>query len=176
MLELHAHPYSENPRSKVFVTSEISDDNLIISYNVEANDLNLNKDFNEKNWDNWGLWEHDVVEAFIQKDNPNNHYLELQVSPLNQKFALMVYKPREAFEKIIELPVKTKANITKGGFKASFEIPLTVIPGKGSMVKGNLHACLGKSHEREYFSLKLNPEAKPDFHRPEYFSDIGNSI
>ena len=48
---------------------------------------------------NWGLWNKDVIEAFLQLRTDENDlaapYLEIQVSPLKQPFALIIKEPRK---------------------------------------------------------------------------------
>jgi hypothetical protein len=88
---------------------------------------------------NWGLWNNDVVEAFLQlrarPDDLRAPYLEVQVSPRNQPFALVVTEPEE----------------------------LT-----GTLLYGGFFACLD-ADPREFFALAPNPEPAPDFHRPDLF-------
>lgn len=174
MLELQAHPSSGPSAFRVFASFEVKKQSVIVDFDVHADSLNISNEFNKENWDNPGLWDFDVVEVFIQKKSSANHYLELQVSPADQKFALLVKTPREDYEKVIKLASKAVATRTDSGFKASFNIELKDIPGEGEEIFANFHACLGKKDSRSYFSYKLNEGKQADFHRPEFFERIGS--
>jgi hypothetical protein len=120
---------------------------------------------------NWGLWNKDVVEAFLQlRSNPLDlkaPYLEIQISPLNQPFALIITEPRKTFHapKMLDLvhEVSLDGKLWKASFKLSLPDDL-----KGTHLYGGFFACL--EHEpREFYALEPNPELNPDFHRPELF-------
>lgn len=115
---------------------------------------------------NWGLWEEDVVEVFLQKKGSRS-YLELQLSPKSDVFALIVEKPREKFYFPQKLNIKT--NVSKGEF--SLEVPIKDIPGEGDMIMGNCFACLGQK-QQSYYALNINTEKAPDFHRPDLFVEL----
>ena len=113
---------------------------------------------------NWGLWEFDVVEFFYRKPS-EQEYHELQVSPLNQKFHLNIIKPREIFYSPIEFYWSGQVECVEDTWLTQIQIP-----HNGSEIEGNFHAMLGDPNKsRHYFSYKVNPQAQPDFHRPEYF-------
>ncbi|MBY0516692.1 MAG: hypothetical protein K2P81_07285 [Bacteriovoracaceae bacterium] len=124
---------------------------------------------------NWELWNFDVVEAFLQlRNHPNDihaPYVEIQVSPLNQKLALVILKPRVSFFTPLNLDFTSQTQ--KSDSKWSTQIKLTLpsaLLSQGELW-GGLFACLG-SHERSYLALNPNPEDKPDFHRPELFKKL----
>jgi hypothetical protein len=130
---------------------------------------------------NWGLWNHDVVEAFIQVRNSVEEiqapYLEIQVSPLNQGFNLIILEPRKVFYTPLDLKFHhtTKLFETEAafGFQANLSIEL---PWRGKFYFGNFFACLGHGDSREYFALNPNKDEKPDFHRPELFVNLPESL
>lgn len=173
MLELQAHPVNQAPLSKVTVAHEMSSHLLKVSFNVITPTLFTESKFSLDHWDNWGLWDYDVVEVFLTRAKDLAPYLELQLSPLGHKFALLISRPREDYEKIKNLDVQTTTQMTSDGFKAEFSIPLEIIPGDSKEIMGNFHACLGKESSREFFAWNLNPESTPDFHRPDFFQLIG---
>ena len=155
------------------VDMKYTEGTLLVEFQVKSSALHLNKDFSESGWGNMGLWEFDVVEVFLQRKNPDNHYLELEISPLGQKLAILIKKPRKDFG-IVELEhTQASAEITSEGFRASFQIKDSDIPGGGKEILGNAHACLGREH-RNHFSLFEGEVGKPDFHRPEFFQNIEN--
>jgi hypothetical protein len=125
---------------------------------------------------NWGLWNKDVVEAFLQlrshKDDLTAPYLEVQVSPLNQPFALIITEPRKIYAapKILDFfhEVSVEGRSWKTAMKLTLPSDLV-----GAEVYGGFFACLDQG-PREYFALEPNSELNPDFHRPELFLPLGN--
>ncbi len=125
---------------------------------------------------NWGLWNTDVVEAFLQlRENENDlkaPYLEIQVSPLNQPFALVITEPRKTFFLPRKLALTTESAVEGRIWKArlSVELPEEI---KGEHLYGGFFSCLGLGEgQREFYALNSNPETNPDFHRPELFVSL----
>jgi hypothetical protein len=120
---------------------------------------------------NWGLWNTDVVEAFLQLREHDQDfkapYLEIQVSPLNQPFALIITEPRKTYFAPTSLEFRTEVALTEKIWTGTMEI---VLPSdlKGEQLYGGFFACLSQG-PREYYALEPNPEVNPDFHRPELF-------
>lgn len=123
---------------------------------------------------NWGLWNHDVVEAFLQlrsdAQDVNAPYLEIQVSPLNQPFALVIVEPRKKFHAPASLMFETSAVVEGRGWSGSMKVTLPA-ELSGEYLYGGFFSCLSND-PREYFALMPNPEAAPDFHRPELFISL----
>ncbi len=126
---------------------------------------------------NWGLWNNDVVEAFLQlRSHPGDlkaPYLEVQVSPLNQPFALVVTEPRKVFAPPKSLELTHSISVDGRRWDAALTV---VLPPElvGKDLYGGFFACLDKD-PREYFAIEPNPEANPDFHRPELFISLGTA-
>ena len=125
---------------------------------------------------NWGLWNKDVVEAFLQlrtyENDINAPYLEIQVSPLNQPFALIITEPRVTFFPPEKLELTTESSSEGRVWKASLviELPKEL---NGDILYGGCFSCLALSDgTREYYSVQPNPEHTPDFHRPELFLNL----
>lgn len=123
---------------------------------------------------NWGLWNKDVVEAFLQlRSNDTDFkapYLEVQVSPLNQPFALIITEPRKTFFAPAKLEFKTSVSISDKQWNSHFELTLPT-ELKGDKLFGGFFSCL--HHDpREYYALEPNLEQSPDFHRPELFQNL----
>lgn len=153
---------------------QISGRTLTFNFTVSKRDSSefcANPEFGEDYSKNWGLWETDVVEAFIQlrshPDEVTAPYLEIQLSPLNQPFALLIQKPREVFDYPKNLDFKHESTGEDRTWRAKLEVTLPE-ELKGDHLYLGLFACLGIG-EREYFALIPNPESNPDFHRPELF-------
>jgi hypothetical protein len=125
-----------------------------------------------KDWSkNWGLWNKDVVEAFFQlrshAEDFKAPYLELQVSPLNQPFALIITEPRKTFTSPVSLDFSHEVSVENKIWTTSLK--LTIPPDlEGDHLYGGFFSCLDQE-PREYYALEPNPEASPDFHRPELF-------
>ena len=120
---------------------------------------------------NWGLWNKDVVEAFLQlrahEGDLAAPYLEIQVSPLNQPFALIIKEPRKVYYPPEALVLKTEVTLTDKLWTGRMEVELP--PDlSGEQLWGGLFSCLATG-PREYYALHPNPEENPDFHRPELF-------
>lgn len=172
MILLRPHAQNDpNNLSQVMVDIKRDGEYLLANFQVKARDLYLSNDFSQTGWINNGLWNFDVVELFVQRENAKNHYLELEVSPKGQKVAILVKKPREDFLSVDPRGSDITAEITKKGFNAYFKILVSDIPGDGDLIIGNAHACLGRD-QRSHYSLFEGVKAKPDFHRPDYFQDL----
>jgi len=168
-----AHKANCMHNSQVQVQYEFRNDSLFVHFEVQTEKLHLNPDFTTVGFNNNGLWDYDVVEVFIQKKDDSNHYLEIQCSPLSQKFALLVKKPREVTQSIQSLCSKVSASKNALGFSADFEILFNDIPGHGNELRGNFFSCLGPADAREYFALNINQDDQADFHRPDLFQTLG---
>lgn len=132
----------------------------------------LSDDVYTQDWSkNWGLWNKDVVEAFLQlrsqPDDTKAPYLEIQVSPLNQPFALLISEPRKTFAPPKSLDFTHEVTVEGRQWKAVMKV---ILPSElnGDHLYGGFFACLDEN-PREYFALEPNPEQNPDFHRPELF-------
>lgn len=145
-----------------------------ITYQVQKRDSGAwhsDPNFSNDYMKNWGLWNKDVVEAFLQlRSSPHDlkaPYLEIQVSPENQPFALVIQEPRKAYHAPENLEFKTEAHVDGRLWTGTMEV---VLPPElqGTVLYGGFFACL-TTEPREFFALEPNPEAHPDFHRPELF-------
>lgn len=168
-------PHHANLESNHSVNLEysVASNQVVVEFKVKTDSVNVSDAFSMAGFDNPGLWDFDVVEVFIQRKSQKNHYLELQCSPLGQKFALLVKKPRQETIKIENLNTQFEVSEIGDGFKIKFTIPASDIPGDGSEIYANFFACLGASNSRSYYGLNINSEKKPDYHRPELFKKIG---
>lgn len=125
---------------------------------------------------NWGLWNKDVMEAFLQlRSHPDDlraPYLEIQVSPLNQPFALIITEPRKIFSAPKILDFIHEVQVEGKVWNATLEIKLPE-ELRGTHLFGGFFGCL--DHEpREFYALEPNEEVSPDFHRPDLFLPLGS--
>lgn len=155
------------PRCSLSIDGEVLE--LLFEYEVSGELLTGEKYTDE--YKNWGLWERDVFEVFLTRQSEGDlPYLELQVSPLNQKFALIIDKPRKDWRYPQVCPFESVTEISGGVWKSAFRIPINNIPGESKLIRGNLHGIIGEG--RNHFSLNENKEAAPDFHRPDLFVEL----
>lgn len=123
---------------------------------------------------NWELWNFDVVETFLQlrqeASDVQAPYLELQVSPIGQALQLIILKPRVSFYTPLALEMNVQSRLEGDRWATEVELELPAEFSDG-VLWGGMFACLGAS-ERGFYSLNPNPEAKPDFHRPELFTKL----
>lgn len=150
---------------------------VVIDFQVQKRDASAwltDPKFSQDWTQNWGLWNHDVVEVFLQlrktADDLKAPYLEIQVSPANQPFALIITEPRKTFFPPAILDFKTSVETSGRSFTAHMEV---LLPAElsGELLFGGAFACLSQN-PREYFALEVNPEVNPDFHRPELFQAL----
>jgi hypothetical protein len=170
---LKRHPFSLEKNHDVVVKLNKKKDSLDICFEVsnKLNKWNTDKSFDDLPMRNWGLWENDVVEVFLQprstKKDYKAPYLELQVSPLNQRFQLFIFDPRKVFfTPLVEFFASTSI-IENNKWTLNFSIPK--FWDEKNLYVG-LFACLGK--KREFYSANLNKESRPDFHRPDLFINV----
>ena len=125
--------------------------------------------------ENWGLWEHDVVELFLQPrpypDVTSGPYLELQLSPLGQPFALVVEEPARRYGAPATLAFLRENSLREDFWRVRVAVQ---VPGyaPGAPLFGNLTACLGPEGARIYWGLTLNEDGEVDFHRPAGFVQL----
>jgi hypothetical protein len=174
MQKLQSH--SSNPSSdfEVHVDYRIQEKQVIVQFDVKATTSNVSTEYCDESLSNIGLWNHDVVEVFIQKKSELNHYLELQVSPLSQKFALLVKEPRKSTDPVDYIQSEISSVVNESGFSAKFLIHTSDIPGDSDEIYANFFSCLGPKDDRSYFALNINTETEPDYHRPDLFKYIGS--
>lgn len=133
-----------------------------------------NQNFQAESKKNWGLWNYDVVEVFLQPrleiTYTHTPYIELQVSPLNQGFNLVIIEPRQIYYTPLDLRFFHETVLTETNERYIWNTKLTLeLPFYSKYLFGNCFACLGQGENREYFGLNLKPGVSPDFHRPDYF-------
>lgn len=164
----------EFPGHRLKVNWQREDDKVVIEFEVQKRFAHpwLSDPLMTNDWSkNWGLWNKDVVETFLQlRSTPEDidaPYLEIQVSPLNQPFALIITEPRKTYFPPKTLNFKTEVNVTEKLWTGKMEV---ILPDelKGKNLYGGFYACLS-TDPREFYALDPNSESTPDFHRPDLF-------
>lgn len=171
MHTLNAHCSNKELNYQVSFELSTTDDFIDIQFQVlSKKEPYISNEFKDNSFDNWGLWDFDVVEVFLTYNK--KEYIELQVSPLNQNFALKIIEPREIYNRPDDLEFKSDVVSNCYNWNTKLRINKSLIPGHETDHKifGNLHAILGQ--DREHYSYNVNTESKPDFHRIDLFKEL----
>ncbi len=117
-----------------------------------------------------GLWERDVVEAFIGSDPDDpNHYTEFEVAPNNMKLDLRLKLPERDFAWSSGFQTHVTVDAGRHIWIATMAIPLKALadspPRPGTRWRINLFRCDSANHA----FLAWRPTLKSTFHVPERF-------
>jgi hypothetical protein len=131
---------------------------------------NVNSNFSYDYRKNWELWNWDVLEAFVQlRRNASDFeapYLELQISPENKAFSLIILKPRVSFYTPLDLKIHSEVSLSGNLWSMNCEVELPDVL-RGHELFAGLFACLGA--HRVYYAPTKWPNAPLDFHQPQHF-------
>lgn len=153
------------------VRYSLTDDTLIVTYEVTTRDINPEKMADTE------IYNGNVVELFIcttarPAQTPRPYY-EFEVSPYNQELQVLIDKNGKFNEKWSTAEFKYSATIQpeRPGWDAAMEIPLKDLAWNGdpATLAGNAFAILGAKGARRFYSAYLPPQQKPNFHEPSFF-------
>jgi hypothetical protein len=153
------------------VRYSLTDDTLIVTYEVTTRDINPEKMSDAE------IYNGNVVELFIcttarPAQTPRPYY-EFEVSPYNQELQVLIDINGKFNEKWNTGKFKHSAAIQAGrpGWDAVMEIPLKELDWKGNpaTITGNAFAILGAKGVRRFYSAYLPRQQKPNFHQPKFF-------
>jgi predicted TIM-barrel fold metal-dependent hydrolase len=120
-----------------------------------------------------GLWDRDVVEAFIGSDWDHiNRYTEFEVAPTNEKLDLILDLPARDFE--WSSGFESRVTIDEGSkvWTCEMRIPLKAIsmtaPKAGTRWRLNLYRC----DQAQKAFLAWSPTLQGGFHAPEQFGAL----
>jgi hypothetical protein len=135
---------------------------------------------NEK--EKWGLWERDVVEAFVNPAPERfNHYYEFEVSPNNQWIDLEIDFDKKPFNDAnwdSHFEHATRVDETNHVWTCEMRIPvdafLVRLMRPGMEWRINFYRADGKGgdSQRRFLSWSPLPGGKPSFHQPASFGII----
>ena len=116
----------------------------------------------------FGLWERDVVEAFIASDTNNvRRYTEYEVSPSNERLDVKI--PEKDFAWSSGFESATRVDEERKRWTVEMRIPLSALggvkPAAGGRWRINLYRC---DYANKAF-LAFNPALTGSFHTPERF-------
>lgn len=145
-----------------------SDRYLYLAYDCPFTQLTLFEPKQEK--ERFGLWERDVVEAFIGSDtNDNRHYTEFEVSPTNERLDLVLTRASKDFDWSSRFESATHIDDRTKRWTAEMRVPLAALcdvkPARGTRWRINLYRC---DYANKAF-LALSPTMTGTFHAPERF-------
>jgi hypothetical protein len=117
-----------------------------------------------------GLWERDVIEAFIGADlAKTNHYAEYELAPTNERLDVLLRLPEKDFGWDGRAQSSVKVNKRGKVWTAEWRIPLEVLsetkPRPGTRWRLNLYRCDKANHA----SLAWSPVLVGSFHTPQKF-------
>jgi predicted TIM-barrel fold metal-dependent hydrolase len=145
-----------------------SDDFLYLSYECPYTELSV---FDPpQSQERMGLWENDVVEAFIGPDPAEpRRYSEYEWAPSGEQLDLKLNLPEKDFAWSSSMESAVKVDSTAKIWRVEVRIPLKSIsekpPGIGTRWKLNLYR-----HDRKAAAgLAFSPTLKGSFHTPERF-------
>jgi len=118
----------------------------------------------------FGLWERDVVEAFIGSDtNDIKSYTEYEVSPNNERLDVKVALPKYDFEWSSGFASATRVDEPRKRWTTEMRIPWSALgvakPSAGARWRINLYRF---DYANKVF-LAFNPVLTGSFHTPERF-------
>jgi hypothetical protein len=153
------------------VRYSLTDDTLIVTYEVTTRDINPEKMGDSE------IYNGNVVELFIcttarPAQTPRPYY-EFEVSPYNQDLQVLIDKNGKFNEKWNTANFKHSATIQpdRPGWDAVMEVPLKDLAwnGEPATLAGNAFAILGAKGARRFYSAYLPRQQRPNFHEPGFF-------
>ena len=156
------------PEFSTTVRALWSDRFLYLAYECPFTRLTVFEPIQEK--ERFGLWERDVVEAFIGSDtNDIKRYTEYEVSPSNERLDVKIALPKYDFEWTSGFESATRVDEKQKRWTAEMRIPIGALseakPQPGTKWRINLYRC---DYANKAF-LAFHPVLTGSFHTPERF-------
>lgn len=170
MFQLVRHSSATCKNFDVFFEASYANQTLFFDIWVEsAKSLASSSSLFSSVWQkNWGIWNGNVVEVFLQKKS-SSHYEEFIVDFNSCCYWYGTIKPRA----INYCPIGIPPIYHVQDNHVHIQWP---IEGEAKDYVGNIHACLGDGAYREYFGIKLKATDAPDFHQPEFFVAMSDYV
>lgn len=111
-----------------------------------------------------GLWEHEVVELFVQ-GRISGPYTEVELGPHGHHLVLRLDGVREVRDQLH--PIAFTAEVHGRRWTGRAAVPLALLPS--GPWRGNAFAIHGPADARIYSAWAPVPGAQPDFHQPACF-------
>jgi predicted TIM-barrel fold metal-dependent hydrolase len=168
-LEYESGDYRARPELSTAVRALWSDNYLYLGYECPFTRLTV---FEPPSLDKerLGLWDRDVVEAFIGSDGQNiKRYTEFEVAPTNEKLDLTLNLPARDFDWSSHFESAIKVDKRGKVWTCELRIPLKALsetkPAAGARWRLNLYRCDRAAHA----FLAWSPTLTQTFHTPENF-------
>jgi hypothetical protein len=167
-LEYESKSSAARPELSTTTRALWSDNFLYLAFDCPFTKLTTFEPLQEK--ERFGLWERDVVEAFIGSDtNDIKRYTEYEVSPTNERLDVRVALPKYDFEWTSKFESATRVDEKARRWMAEMRIPWSALsqgkPAGGTKWRINLYRC---DYANKGF-LAFNPVLVGSFHTPEKF-------
>ena len=168
-LECESRDYTAKPELSTAVRVLWSNTHLYLGYESPYTQLTT---FEPPQMDKerLGLWDRDVVEAFIGSDGQDiRRYTEFEVAPTNEKLDLILKLPERDFDWSSQftsaVTVDEKAKIWTCEMRIPLKALSEVKPAAGTRWRLNLYRC-DRAHKA---FLAWSPTLQGSFHTPEKF-------
>jgi predicted TIM-barrel fold metal-dependent hydrolase len=167
-MEYESKTVVARPEFSTTVRALWSDRFLYLAYDCSFTKLTMFELVQEK--ERFGLWERDVVEAFIGSDtNDIKRYTEYEVSPNNERLDVKVALPKYDFDWSSKFESATRVDEKARRWTTEMRIPWSALaetkPHAGAKWRINLYRC---DYANKVF-LAFNPVLVGSFHTPERF-------
>jgi predicted TIM-barrel fold metal-dependent hydrolase len=172
-LEYNSLGATASPQSSTLIRALYDDANLYLRYDAPYSEL-ATFDPPRMNSERVGLWDRDVVEAFIGTDPGNEKvYYEFEVAPTNEKLDLIITPEipdiakrlewNSGWESFAKVDEKTKIWTTV------MKVPLKELHVDGAKAGTRWRANFYRIDRANRAFLASNPTLTGSFHRPERF-------
>ncbi|HET7214816.1 MAG TPA: carbohydrate-binding family 9-like protein [Terriglobia bacterium] len=168
------------PQSTTDIATVWTRDYIYLAYRCKYTELNIYEGENPA-VEKWGLWDRDVVEAFLNPQPERvNHYYEFEVSPNNLSIDLEINKDQSPFNDAnwdSHFDHATHIDAAHHIWTAEFRIPVSSMGAKGIFAGAewrlNLFRCdgPGNDQQRRFLSWSKILEG-PSFHVPTRFGIV----
>jgi hypothetical protein len=168
------------PKSMTDIATVWTPHYIYFAYRCKYTELNIYKDADPAA-EKWGLWDRDVVEAFINPQPERvNHYYEFEVSPNNLWIDLEINKDQSPFNDASwdsHYDHATRIDPQHHIWTCEFRIPVASMGAKeivaGTEWRVNMFRCdgHGEDHQRRFMSWSTIPGGG-SFHAPTRFGIV----
>jgi hypothetical protein len=169
------------PQAETSIASCWTREQVYFAFSCKYSSLNLFRSGNLDK-DQWGLWERDVVEAFLNPEPQRvNHYYEFEVAPNNLWIDLEINLNQKPFnDPNWNSGFLHRTHIGKSLWTCEMRIPVASLAGPGYELRphaewrGNFFRADGAGDNTERRLLAWSPTLtlKPNFHVPTRFGII----
>lgn len=165
-LEHESRSGAARPEMATQVRALWSDEFLYLAFDCPFTTLTVFQPVQAR--ERFGLWERDVVEAFVASDPGDvRHYSEYEVSPTNERLDVKIPEKDFAWSSGFESATRIDEHAKR--WTAELRVPLSALggskPAPGKHWRINLYRC---DYANQAF-LAFNPPLTGTFHTPERF-------